>query len=342
MQTVNAKIEGSAVLGQGESRPMINGEWRDEGKFEIGDARPRFAGFVAEDVNDLPLPQGAYTGALTIGKPQVSGSSVAIEMQARWSTRPDSPEQRAASRLSIDFPAELRPDYEQVGSLDARLEVLEKSEHSFPLFFTAGIHNLVTTNAVPPDRHLVEGNAIPPLWKPLEHNMGADCRGGSWVWTQGAGNPTYQAEPTEGLCSVRLELGGAYREARFGNPERGLASHLHDSTTLWVIPVFYSLADDQHPWSSGQKVNVRSYGYALYAAQPYTGPGPAGRPAGGERTRAGASEAVAGTPAGTPARTRTGGETGATTGDRYRNRDNHRRDCRGWKWHDRRRAPGKP
>jgi beta-lactam-binding protein with PASTA domain len=282
VQTLDVRIEGSAVLGQGEATPYIDGEWRDEGSFEVGAVRLAFAGFVAEEVVDLPLPGGSYTGTLSVDPPQVSGTSVTIELRARWRTRPDKPEQRASSRLTLDFPAALDPEHEAVGSLEARLEVLEASDDSFPLLFTAGVHRLVTTTTAPPDRHLVEGDAIPALWETLQHNLG-DCSGGRWVWTQWEGNPTSDPEPTEGSCAVRLELKGAGRDEVFGDPARKLQDHLHDPATLWVIPVFYRLTDDRHPWSSGQKLSLRSYGYAIYAAQPYTGPGPAGRPVGGER-----------------------------------------------------------
>ena len=280
VQTVDVRMEGSGLLGQGEATPYIDGEWQDEGSFEVAAVRLVFAGFVAEEVSELPLPGSAYSGALTIGPPRVSGSSATVEMRARWRTRPDRPEQRAASRLSVDFPPELQPEYLKVGSLDARLEVIEASGASFPLFFTAGVHRLVTTTTVPPDRHLVEGDAIPSFWAPLEQKP-EGCTGGYWVWTQWQGNPFYNPEPTEGRCTVRLELSGGDRRARFGDPERDLAGHLHDPATLWVIPVFYSLTDDRHPWSSGQKLNLRSYGYAIYSSRPYTGPGPAGRPTGG-------------------------------------------------------------
>lgn len=281
VQTVSVRMEGSAVFGQGEATPYVDGEWQDEGSFEVAAVRLVFAGFVAEEVSELPLPGGAYSGTLTIDPPEVSGSSATVEMRARWRTRPDKPEQRAASRLRLDFPPELQPEYLKVGRLDARLEILEASGASFPLFFTAGVHRLVTTTTAPPDRNLVEGDAIPAFWAPLEHEP-EGCTGGYWVWTQWQGNPFYNREPTEGRCTVRLELSGGDRRARFGDPERELAGHLHDPATLWVIPVFYSLTDDRHPWSSGQKLNLRSYGYAIYASRPYTGPGPAGRPAGGE------------------------------------------------------------
>jgi len=308
VQTVDVRMAGSGVLGQGEATPYLDGEWRDEGTFEVGAARLAFAGFVAEDVAELALPGGTYTGVLRIGRPQVSGSAVAVELRASWQTRPDKPEQRAASRLSVRFPPALDPEHEKVGGLDLRLEVLEAPDDSFPLVFTAGVHRLVTTTTAPPDRHLVEGTSIPPLWDAVEYRF-ADCGGAQWVWTQWEGNPTYDTEATEGSCTIRLELDGVERDDVFGDPPRTLASHLHDPATLWVIPVFYRLSDDPHPWSSGAKLSLRSYGYAIYAAEPYGGPGPAGRPEGGEGA---GTETVTGTGAGTE--TVTGTETGTGTG----------------------------
>ena len=111
--------------------------------------------------------------------------------------------------------------------------------------------------------------------------------------------------PKEGECSFQLELKSGYRRSRFGTPERGVASHLHDEEALWVIPVFFSLVDSPYSQGGGQRVDVRSYGYALYASKPYTGPGPAGRPESGDETDDEISE-VTPDPGGDPG----GGETG--------------------------------
>jgi beta-lactam-binding protein with PASTA domain len=281
VQTVDVRVEGSAVFGQGEATTYIDGEWVDEGTFEIGGVRLAFAGFIAEQVNELPLPDGVYPGTITIDTPRVTGSSVSIDLRARWQSRPDRPEQRAHSRLSLDFPEELRPDYDEVGGFDATLEILEQSDESFPLFLTAAVHHMVTTKTRPPDRHLVQSGTIPKFWEKLEQGS-EGCSGGYWLWKQGEGNPFFHTEPTEGRCTLTFELGGGDLRAAFGDPERGLASHLHDPETLWVIPISYSLADDEHPWSRSRAVDVRSYGYAIYAVEPYTGPGPTGRPPSGE------------------------------------------------------------
>lgn len=283
VQTAGVRVEGgSAVFGQGEGSPVIDGEWQDDGTFEIGDREFEFKTFVTElaGVLDFPYNPSLRLGKVTYGEPQVDGTRVVIDLSAEWRWHAKEAE-RASSRLLFEFPERLLPGFETAGDMTASLERLAGGEGDDAFVFTAGVHDPVATTTRPPRRALAGSEA--PIWTATRKDEigrrhdtadGSRCDG-EWIWTQGEPSSYDRRELTSGSCTFSF-LGIRTARDAWGEPARDLASHLHDPESLLVIPVFYAVRG-----KTGADLGVK--GYAIYgvAQEPYDGPPPAEKPEGG-------------------------------------------------------------
>jgi len=278
VQTAGATMEPTEVFGQGGTSAQMDGEWQDEGSFEVADRAFEFNGFVAERaVLDEPLlwDSRLREGVFSLGEPQVNGTRVTVEMSARW--RWHAKEAAAASsRLVLELPQRIRAGKEAAGEVSISLEPGGDTADSSDFVFTAGLFTPVATTARPPTRSLAAMDGGPPLWggRRDARSPGHEAADGSgcsskWVWRQGQADISPDTEPTEGRCSVIFE-GGSRSSEPWGVPARDLASHLHDPETLLVLPVFLAVRGGSH------QVDLRTFGYALYGvgAEPYDGPKP--------------------------------------------------------------------
>ncbi len=323
VQTIGARHDvGNGAFGGGEASVAPVGEWQDEGTFEVASARLHFQGFVAEQVRDVWIPDNPSIGSgkMSVGKPTIDGSTVILEANATWTDpEPETGDQaesagaravehRASSKVSIDFPREIAPGHEKMATIGAHIEARERGD----LFFTAGMHLLMPTTQLPPDRYLVEGNSLPVPWsvggaEPVEtcflenfsddwadrfeteHNGEASGEetlvdGGlvSWVWPRRPlSNPNCLMREASEL-DARTVLFAGWPEDVAGRPAQLLPTHLHAPDTLWAIPVFVNLTDAARP--TERSVSMKAFGYAIYANEPgsYTGPLPAGGPEAGD------------------------------------------------------------
>jgi len=282
VQTADVRIEGSAVFGQGEATTYIDGDWVDEGTFEISDRAFELKAFVAEQAGVVHFPYNPKLrlGSVTYGEPQIEGTRVAIDLSAEWRWHGKEAEQ-ATSRLVFEFPERLLPGFETAGEMTASLEQLSVGTEDYAFVLTAGVHDPVATTTRPPGRRLTAAEA--PIWKATrkdEIGRRHDASDGSrcdtdWVWTQGAQVSYDRRELMSGNCTFDF-LGIRNARDAWGEPARDLASHLHDPETLLVIPVFYAVRGETRD-------NLAVNGYAVYGVgpDPYDGPPPTEKPEGG-------------------------------------------------------------
>jgi len=324
VQSVRGEYTSSSTFGQGdtivskaekgrlEDGSIAYEEWLDEGTFEITSSRLYFQGFVTENVKNAPFPNRVdlWEGELTLEDPVINKSAVTVNAEAWWreakknregEKSPEDKIHRSKSRLTIDFPEQLIPGYEEMGEIKASITPLEFGK----FFFTAGMHLMIPTDQKTPARTLVEGNKMLVPWadhigekndkwcgKPegTDHIEHRGNTAGSWFWPADAfmTDGCNTKEPVN--QEDRMMLIAGKKELRAGQPERSMPAHLHDQNTSWVIPVFITLTDLDARLNH-RLFEMKSYGYAIYANHPgrYTGPRPAGgpetgrRPAGGER-----------------------------------------------------------
>jgi hypothetical protein len=313
VQTLLADYGAEGTLGQGESntvRARVGtqddgspkyADWEDVTSFDVPSSRLYFQSFVMESVNDVWLPDrdDIWEGKLTVDTPQTTGSTVVLGASA-WvrkahrdgtGRRPQEAVHRARTRVTIAFPEELAPGHEEMGEIHARIEPIEKGEY----LFTAGMHLMIPTTELPPDRHLVQGAALPAPWAAVGALPDNYCQSlpsrqerfltraysgdGAWVWSGKALPVGCDArEPTQ-LDARTVLLSGAPRQLA-GRPARSMVAHLQDQSTTWVIPVFVDLTDRAMVRDYSRTFEMKTYGYAIYAAAPgtYQGPVPSGGP----------------------------------------------------------------
>jgi beta-lactam-binding protein with PASTA domain len=291
-----------ATTGRNENGEPIAAEWENVKTFEIKPSRLYFQGFVIEQVKNAWLPDrdDLWEGKLTVDDPKINGSTVTIGAEA-WirkarrdgtGRRPEGEVHRASTLVKVDFPEELAPGHDEMGDIHSRIEPGEKGE----FLLTAGMHLMIPTVQLPPDRHLVERGAVPAPWA----NKGAlpedYCQtfgtgyerfksaeysgdGGDWVW-QRTPLPRGCDKKEAAELDVRTMLLSGGRNQIAGDPERTLLGHLNDSNTRWVIPVFINLTDEARVRDYSRSLELKTYGYAIYATEPgtYVGPLPKDRP----------------------------------------------------------------
>ena len=282
VQTVDVRVAGSAVFGQGEATTYIDGEWVDEATFEISDRAFEFKTFVAEQAGEVHFPYNPRLrlGSVTYGEPKVQGARVAIDLAVDWRWHGKEAEQ-ATSRLVFDFPARILPGYETAGEMTASLEQLSVSTEDYAYVLAAGVHDPVATATAPPRRALAASDA--PIWEATRKEVIGrrhDAADGSqcylrWVWTQGEEASYGRQEVTSGSCSFSF-LGIRDVRDTWGEPARDLASRLHDPESLLVIPVYYAVRGET-------RGDLAVNGYAIYGVgpDPYEGPPPTEKPEGG-------------------------------------------------------------
>jgi beta-lactam-binding protein with PASTA domain len=290
---------GRAIVDEDENGNPVFAEWEPAVQFEVASARLYFQGFVAEQVidqfvpaRDYPRGRHIWEGKITVDSPQVTGSTVTLGANA-WVRNaiingngrfPAEEIQRAGSRVTLKFPEQLDPGHEKLGEIGIEVEPLEKSDY----LFTAGMHLMVPTTKAPPDRYLVQGTDFPAAWSEdgdryeagcptIFGGFGVDYEGGSgdangvWVFPR-AFNPSacWVDEVVQGQTRVILLSGE--KDDLVGRPVRSLPEHLRDAKTLWVIPVFLTLTDSASP--RDRTLDLKTYGYAMYAARTGTYAGP--------------------------------------------------------------------
>lgn len=288
IQSADARVDNSGLLGQGGSGISGSGRWRDEGRFELAGLTLHFQGFVAEQVRDLPLvDRPGLAGTLTLDQPVVNGTTVRLDATARWSAADVAGEQRAHGRLSLSFPNTLTPQGKTLGTVGIELKNLEIGEApgtDGKYFFTAGLEMPVATDRPPPDRDLVEGERVPRAWgltRFLSRGTAADVEpespGGAWVWAQG--HSIYGRHEMQ-AGKARVTYYNDEPTQPFGRPEASLSAHAHGHG-LWAIPVWMTLTNTNS--LNFRDFAMRIFGYAIYgpAPGPYAGPLPAGKPRGG-------------------------------------------------------------
>jgi len=330
LRTVAGAYGSTATFGQGEERSVgrapieedlsgetktVYAEWEDIGTFEVKSVRLHFQGFVMESAKGVSLPNRGYTweGELDVADPRVNGSTVALRAKA-WvrkadrskgpGRRPEDKVYRAGTTVTIEFPRELRPGHEKMGEIHACIVPGERDEY----YLTAGMHLMIPTTKLPPDRHLVNRGPVPAPWAshgalstkmdygriagPWEqkHFLISFRRlDGEWVWER-LPPPEYSTrkEATEFDGRITLLAGKAGQLA--GEPERSMVGHLYDPDTKWVIPVFVNLTDCVAISDRRRSLVMKTYGYAIYAAVPgtYDGPAPTGKPSAGDGQDGGA------------------------------------------------------
>ncbi len=317
VQTLLADYGAEGTFGQGDSNTVKArvgtqddgspkyADWEDVASFDVRSSRLYFQGFVMESVHDVWLPDrdDLWEGKLTVDTPQRTGSTVVLGANA-WlrkahrdgtGRRPRDEVHRARTRVTIDFPEEFAPGHEEMGEIRARIEPVEKGEY----LLTAGMHLMIPTTQLPPDRHLVQGTALPAPWAAVGALPDDYCQSlpsrqerfltrayfgdGSWVWSGKALPVGCDAREPAQLDARTVLLSGAPRQLA-GLPARSLLAHLQVPSTVWVIPVFIDLTDRAMVRDHARTLEMRTYGYAIYAAAPgtYQGPPPTGGPAVGD------------------------------------------------------------
>ncbi len=311
VQTVKGEGTGNSAFGQSDRHivPFVKElddgsfeqeEWLDEGTFDIISSRLHFQGFVTEHVKNVRLPvrDDLLEGELTLEDPEINNSSVMLKAEAWWKkAKKDSQGQRtedttihrAESMLTIDFPEQIAPGHQEMGEIKVVMKPTQWGDY----FFTAGMHLMIPSTTEPPGRDLVEGASLPTAWAyadfledeclsstPLSYIKNYVAKKDQiWFWPRGSYKtewPCMASETTE-LDGSMILLAGK-QERLSGNPERRLPAHLHNAATRWYIPVFITLTDNQ--WPGKRSLEMKSYGYAIYAVEPgtYTGPLPEGGP----------------------------------------------------------------
>jgi hypothetical protein len=324
VQTMAAEYGVEGTFGEGEANTVrartgtaedgspAYAEWEAVASFDVASARLYFQGFVMESVRDawLPARDDIWEGKLTVDLPRITGSTVDISANA-WvrrahrdgrGRRPQEEVHAAETRVTIEFPERLAPGHEEMGEVRVRVAPVARSRY----FFTAGMHLMIPTTERPPDRHLVQGAAMPSPWaaagalpdnfcgaQPLGQERFATRRtsgDGAWVWS---GRPLPVGcdtrEPVELEARTVLYSGRPGQTA--GLPARPLVAHLGDGSTTWVIPVFVNFTDHAEVRNYSRTLEMKTFGYAIYGAVPGTYAGPA--PTGGPPVGSGPDEAVA-------------------------------------------------
>lgn len=330
VQAVAAQYDATGVFGQGDAslsirhgeavgdEEAVSAEWEDVQTFEIPSRRLHFQGFVMERVDDVWWPDrdDVWEGRLTVSQPQVSGTSVVVEGDAWWRPAvrngygrfPGEEIVKAKSRLTLEFPEQLNPGHEEMGKITARLEALERDDY----FFTAAMHLVVPSTAIPPDRHLVAGGGPPP-WSPGGAESPDVCTGETfsglgwtnrfeadhggvvigddpafdsgnpyWIWPRVPLAPTFCLTREPSVIDVEVTLLSGEPGDLAGDPERSFAELIADDGTRWFIPVFLNLTDKARP--NQQSISMKTYGYAVYGPVEgaYDGPHPTGGPQAGD------------------------------------------------------------
>ncbi len=291
LTTTDGEVQQGMLLGVGD--PLLNSpegaEPQTEGTFTVHDARLHFQGFVIEPARDRSLKedQALFEGVFNV-KEQTNGTTVTFTVDANWHL----PEERNGGRaagielfriqggFTVELPREMDPGAFQMGEIKCTaqpttgagaLDPDSNRGNNVRRTFDYEIRSLKATNKLPPDRYLFEGKEIPKSWGGIRKTgskSGLFERGGfKYIITSDAQNGG----------AVSLELLSSKENPKFGVPERGLAWHLRDDSTIYVIPIGINFTSFKRG-SLFDSAIESIWGYAVYGAKPgtYTGPHPEG------------------------------------------------------------------
>ena len=275
LETIRLKpAAGTGLWGQGQGYKKEDGEWQEEGSFEVKDGRIHFAGFVTEPLKNRSLPRTKWRwdGETNIEKIKVDieKGDVYLNVSSWWrnTKRRDDGTfgtgdkiSRGQTHLTMVFPQSIRP-----GKVVQKLDRL--GSFRYPLEPVAEVDIEWTVEG--------DDNAIytPVFLRPVpfrgqpSRQTPSEGWGGRTVIDQSLDVPKAILNKAwmparDRKCVYRVGVCDHYKP--FGVPSRTLAWHLHDSDTLWLFPVKFTLASD-----------VEFYGYGIYRSLtgPYDGPQP--------------------------------------------------------------------
>lgn len=274
LETIRLKpAAGTGLWGQGQGYKE-DGEWQEEGRFEVKDGRIHFAGFVTEPLKNRSLPRTKWRwdGETNIEKLKVDieKGDVCLDVSSWWQNTkrrddgtfgPGDKISRGQTHLTMVFPQSIRP-----GKVVQKLDRL--GSFRYPLEPVAEVDIEWTVEG--------DDNAIytpvflrpVPFRGPPSRQAPSEGWGGRSVIDQSLDVPKAILNKAwmparDRKCVYRVGVCDHYKP--FGVPSRTLAWHLHDSDSLWLFPVKFTLASD-----------VEFYGYGIYRSLtgPYDGPQP--------------------------------------------------------------------
>ena len=286
LRTAGLKFEDAGILGGGTPSYLPDEQWQTEGTFEVADPTLHFQGFVTEPTEPHSFTFSGLnpvSGNLEPSGAQVQGTTVTLDLNARWNLGREM--QRAQSRLVLEFPETIDPGSKELFEVKGGLQLITNGRTSTnaaqgfnPLAFVAGLHLLVPTNQLPPDRYLIRGKDGPaPL--AATYRFVPPSRE-TWVlFNRGSTSLSKVRSSYQSTAVFSQPMG--FKTESVGSPSRRLPWHLRDPQTIWVVPVFSQLVEQGRAYDSAVAPGSTSfYGYAIYGPgqDQYAGPNPAGDP----------------------------------------------------------------
>ena len=277
LETVRLKRSaGAGLMGQGQGH-VEAGEWREEGRFEVREGLIYFQGFIAEPVENLPMPRKAtgvtrWSGVSNIERLAVNHekATAAMELSARYTPatkdrdgklKPVNKEWTGVTLLSVVYPRTIRLGRSKVirdgrGKVTGKENVAEIEVEWIVKGDARHTPNFLPPTPIrqaPPSREAFESKARTKLLRDMfwPHTIGLD----HWL-------------PEHGKRSV-FAINEVFPSEVIGDPPLALAEHFRNPETLWVLPVRLVHSDD-----------VKVYAYAIYKSRPgrYDGPLPSPQP----------------------------------------------------------------
>jgi len=282
LETVRLRIKRTVVaspFGQGQTQEHEeDGQWQEEGRFEVQDGRLHFQGFIAEPVKNQPMPRNDHVGVMrwsgmvSIEKLAVDHAKGTVELEVtdRYTpaTRRDdgtvvpvNKEWSGRTRLALTYPQTIRPG--RAGDMPSASvgRMGEKNVAEIGVDWTAEGNAHCTPNLLP----ITPIRQVPPSREPFDRKDGIKLlRSIFWPHTIGV---DYWI-PTRGHRPV-FTMEEIFKSEVFGDPPRTLAWHFRDPAAIWVLPIRLVVSSD-----------VKIYAYAVYGPKPgrYDGPQPARPP----------------------------------------------------------------
>ncbi|MEW6404086.1 MAG: PASTA domain-containing protein [Chloroflexota bacterium] len=277
LETIRLKrTSGAGLFGQGQGHAE-DGEWQEEGRFEVREGLIYFQGFVAEPVENHPMPRKAtgvarWSGVSNIERLDVNhdNATASIEIAAHYTPatkdrngilKPVNKEWTGRTQLFLAYPKMIRLGRAEV-IRDSRGKISNKNNvANITVEWIVKGDARYTPNMLPP----TPIRQIPPSREPFESQNGIKLlRAIFWPHTIGLDHWL----PEEGKRSI-FTINEVFPSEVIGDPPLTLAEHFRDPDSLWVFPVRLVHSDD-----------VKVYAYAIYKSRPgrYDGPLPAPLP----------------------------------------------------------------
>ncbi|MBW1787099.1 MAG: PASTA domain-containing protein [Deltaproteobacteria bacterium] len=264
---------GTGLFGQGNLERKEEGQWKEAGRFDVGEGLIHFTGFVVEPVNGLPMPrtEWRWNGEANIEKLEVELETGAVDLHvgAWWRNTklgqggvqgPGDKVSKGRTRLKMVFPQSIRPG-KVIQKQKRRGSFLYPLEPVAEINIDWRVEGEENACYKPVFLHPTPGKGPPSRPKTLDGWLGRAAMDVSLddtnallakSWTPALGRPSIYRL---GICSRKP----------FGVPEATLPWHLRDPETVWLFPVKFTLTSD-----------VEFYGYGVYRSVPgpYDGPQP--------------------------------------------------------------------